>query len=71
MGFYDKIDKLNTMIADARRIVFFTGAGGNTSPGKEYDMMGSRNHFIEFINSLLEGHIKTPKQLGQLHLHLP
>ena len=33
MGFYDKIDKLNTMIADARRIVFFTGAGISTGSG--------------------------------------
>ena len=33
MGFFDKIDKLNTMIADARRIVFFTGAGISTGSG--------------------------------------
>lgn len=33
MGFHDKIHQLNTMIADARRIVFFTGAGISTGSG--------------------------------------
>lgn len=33
MDFYDRIDKLNTIIADARRIVFFTGAGISTGSG--------------------------------------
>ena len=29
MTFQEKIDKLNRMIAEARHIVFFTGAGSN------------------------------------------
>ena len=33
MTFQEKIDKLNHMIADARRIVFFTGAGISTGSG--------------------------------------
>lgn len=33
MTFQERIDKLNSMIADARRIVFFTGAGISTSSG--------------------------------------
>lgn len=33
MDFFDKINRLNMMIADARRIVFFTGAGISTGSG--------------------------------------
>ena len=33
MTFQERIDKLNHMIADARRIVFFTGAGISTGSG--------------------------------------
>ena len=33
MTFQERIDKLNKMIADARRIVFFTGAGISTGSG--------------------------------------
>ena len=33
MSFQERIDKFNHMIADARRIVFFTGAGISTGSG--------------------------------------